>query len=412
MNAIITIDRNQIADFYFDYKNNHCAYAFCLRIDNKALITSRYGELTYELVEQIIEKHIKSQFESPQESLLVFNHSIKKEDIYFIQSQQKITPDKINIILHSIKEECALALSIHENLIGLTFTIIHSNHHINHQFAIDHIDSFKSDMKTNSVSLFKASENDNFYLDEFIDAYTKNNVTLFGQPIYNSNDLELFSVELLIRYKGNLEGWRNPENLIRDATNHAFLEELTMIVLNLSVSWMQKLKRNNINVPVSINLSAKQMAITGCFDKIKSTLETNNLLPSDLTIELTEEYPIKTGSPAAIFLDQCAEFGITLSLDDIGIGPEYNNVEDLYSGRFQIAKLDKTFANKENSEPNNLSAIKTITPIIKSVGCIIVIEGVEDKNHHLPIGDDYKYQGFAYSKPLPINDFLIMEGCL
>lgn len=216
----------------------------------------------------------------------------------------------------------------------------------------------------------------------------------------------MHSIELLLRYSGKNKRWTNPELFIKDATKEGFLEELTTHIIQRAARFIKRLHKDGFDVPAAVNLSSKQMQIPNCFAMIKKTLNDFKIHPSRLIIELTEEHPLPPNSTATEFLDQCVDFGITLALDDIGIGIEFNDIKNLYTGRFKTAKLDKTFANANKNSKHNATVINEILPIINSMGCTLVFEGIEDLSHTFPIGENFKYQGFAYAKPQSIEQLI------
>jgi EAL domain-containing protein (putative c-di-GMP-specific phosphodiesterase class I) len=102
---------------------------------------------------------------------------------------------------------------------------------------------------------------------------------------------------------------------------------------------------------------------------------------------------------------QLRELGFKISLDDFGTG--YSSLGYLKNLPVDELKIDKSFINDITSDESDLIMVKAILDLGKNFKLNVVSEGVETKSQLeilQRLGCNV-YQGYYYSKPLPLKDF-------
>ena len=99
---------------------------------------------------------------------------------------------------------------------------------------------------------------------------------------------------------------------------------------------------------------------------------------------------------------------IRFSLDDFGTG--YSSLQYLKKLPLSQLKIDQSFVREITSDSSDRTIILTIIAMARALNLDIIAEGVET-DAQLAFLRNYgcdHYQGYYFSKPLPIDDFEIM----
>jgi len=102
-------------------------------------------------------------------------------------------------------------------------------------------------------------------------------------------------------------------------------------------------------------------------------------------------------------LRQLKELGISIALDDFGMG--YSSLSYLTAFPFSKVKIDRSFVNKINRSETK-AVIKSIVSLSRSLKLITCAEGVETAAQLAEIkaiGIDLS-QGYLFGKPSPLAD--------
>jgi EAL domain-containing protein (putative c-di-GMP-specific phosphodiesterase class I) len=127
--------------------------------------------------------------------------------------------------------------------------------------------------------------------------------------------------------------------------------------------------------PVSVNVSARQLAQAELPEIVRQVLADTRLDGTDLAIELTETALIDDSSVAADSLRELRSLGVTILLDDFGTG--YSSLSHL--GRFPIdaLKIDRSFVMHLGVEKDDFGIVRAIAAMADALGLDVVAEGVE-----------------------------------
>jgi EAL domain-containing protein (putative c-di-GMP-specific phosphodiesterase class I) len=161
---------------------------------------------------------------------------------------------------------------------------------------------------------------------------------------------------------------------------------------------------------LSVNTSAHQFHRPDFVESVLGTLHRTGVNPQRLKLEVTESLLIHSQAEVIEKMFILKSKGISFSLDDFGTG--YSSLSYLKRMPLDQLKIDRSFVSDILSDTNDASIARTILALAKSMNLSVLAEGVElDAQHSfLASAGCHAYQGYLFSKPLPVGDFETYVG--
>lgn len=241
---------------------------------------------------------------------------------------------------------------------------------------------------------------------KILDALKKDQFEVFYQPIYNIKNNTFETAEALVRLKEG-DKYIAPDVFIPIAEEVGSIDQIGEFVYK-SVCLFTKSKLFDdlglkyIEVNVSPNqIINKNFAIN--FINIAKGLEID---PHRINFEITESASFMNYDIVNANIKDLKDFGFTFSLDDYGTG--YSNMKRILEMPLQIIKIDKTIVDEIKKNNDMKHIIKNLVVAFHEVGFELLVEGIETKESlDFFVGLDCEFiQGFYYSKPLPMDDYI------
>lgn len=154
---------------------------------------------------------------------------------------------------------------------------------------------------------------------------------------------------------------------------------------------------------LAVNISAGELADENLLKSLRRVLGEFNLAAEQFEIELTETALIDVDIATLVSLK---EEGFTLALDDFGTG--YSSLSYLNRLPIDTLKIDRSFIANIPADVSSSNLTRSIISIARDMNCQVVAEGVENSEQHAFLENEscQLAQGYLYSKPLPLCDFL------
>lgn len=236
-------------------------------------------------------------------------------------------------------------------------------------------------------------------------AIQNSELRLFYQPQVCVTTGRLHGVEALARWQHPVLGAVPPSRFIPIAEETGQIEAIGRWSIGEACHQLAQWDRQGIVVPVvSVNISAGHFASSELLQQIVDVLETYNLTPDRLTIEITESVMMRQSSDALATLSAIRGIGVGLSLDDFGTG--FSSLSRLSTLPLTELKIDRSFVMNFEENISSLIVTEAAITIGKRLGVRIVTEGVEDGSQEemlRAMGCDVM-QGYLFGRPMPPTD--------
>ena len=234
------------------------------------------------------------------------------------------------------------------------------------------------------------------------DAIKDNQLFLQYQPKVSCITDEVVGFEALVR-------WQHPElGLIMPGDFIPIIEESNLIidlgewvikaVVEQLASW--RLSGTTI-LPVAINISGHHLHSETLPEYVAKITEEYKISGELLEFEITEGVLTGDTDVSLAAMNALKQTHIRLSIDDFGTG--YSSLSYLKRFPVDVLKIDQAFIRECDKNVEDAAICKAIITLAKSLGLLIIAEGVETpsqlkflKNENCDV-----YQGYLYSKPIP-----------
>ena len=226
---------------------------------------------------------------------------------------------------------------------------------------------------------------------------------LFYQPIVQLSNRKVIGFEALLRWQHPEKGLISPEKFIPLAEETGLIVPIGWWVMEQASrqmrQWQEKYEVAS-SMAVSINVSPRQLEGIDISNCIKKILEKTALSPGCLRLEITESTIIDNIDQTVSLFKQLKALGIKLSMDDFGTG--YSSLSYLNRLPIDTLKIDRSFVNKLEKEPENIKLIQTIVNLAKNMQVNVIAEGVETSDQLIQLKElNCEYgQGYLFSKPV------------
>lgn len=241
-------------------------------------------------------------------------------------------------------------------------------------------------------------------LGVFVRALNDQDTFLSYQPIIDYKSGKVIALEALIRWNHQQLGLIMPDEFVPLVEETQLIHFLTEWVLKTAIDKVKELHTKGIFIPVSINISAKNLHDTQLFDRILRITKEASMDAKWIEFEIVETALMTNPEASKELLKNLSQYGFTIALDDFGKG--YSSLSYLSEFMIHVIKLDKYFMSQIDSDPSVQHIVKATIDLAHKLGYRVVAEGIEDQvvaEMVKDFGCDYG-QGYYFSRPIKDND--------
>jgi diguanylate cyclase (GGDEF)-like protein len=153
-----------------------------------------------------------------------------------------------------------------------------------------------------------------------------------------------------------------------------------------------------------VNLSPSQLGSRDLVDHVREAIAAAGADPANLGFEVTERGILPDPVEAAHRLDELAELGAHLAVDDFGTG--HASLGYLQELPFDTVKLDQTFVVRAGDDARSRAIVRAVVELAQAMDLSCVAEGVETSSQLDVVAElgCEVVQGYVFSPPLSADD--------
>ncbi len=235
-------------------------------------------------------------------------------------------------------------------------------------------------------------------------ALKKQELTLVYQPFIDANTHRIRGVETLIRWCNPALGNISPLEFIPIANASGLIIPIGEWILRTACEQVREWhKQGYKGLPISVNLSSKQLVDKNIMQMIARILDHSGLPPQCLELELTETEAFQ--ADLIPILNHAKDMGLSLSIDDFGVG--YSWLGNLKLFDIDKLKIDKSFMDDVITNKDSKTIVTHTIKMAKKLHITVLAEGVETKQQldFLRQHGCDLIQGYLFSRPVSAAAF-------
>jgi EAL domain-containing protein (putative c-di-GMP-specific phosphodiesterase class I) len=214
-------------------------------------------------------------------------------------------------------------------------------------------------------------------------------------------------VEALMRWQDPRRGMVSPAEFIPVAEETGMILPMGIWVLETACRQLAQwaLQPDMAHLCVAVNVSARQFHQEGFVSPVLGVLDRTGAQANRLKLELTESLLVANVEGVIGKMNALKGIGVGFSLDDFGTG--YSSLSYLKRLPLDQLKIDQGLVRDILIDANDAAIAKMVIALADSMGLAVIAEGVETEAQRdfLAGLGCHNYQGYLFSRPLPVQAF-------
>jgi diguanylate cyclase len=223
------------------------------------------------------------------------------------------------------------------------------------------------------------------------------------QPAVDLQTSAPTGVEALTRWRHPRRGPLTPAHFIQTVEHSELLAPFTRYVLDLSLKAAAEWTAAGIDVPVSVNVSARSLLDATFPAQIGDILRRHRVPATQLVLEITESVAVSDEKIVDEVLASLRSMGVQLSVDDFGTG--YSSLAFVTRVQVDELKVDRSFVDDMIDSSAAEAVVRGAVELGARLGARVIAEGVETAEQRaalISLGCT-SAQGYHFCQPLPAD---------
>ncbi len=241
------------------------------------------------------------------------------------------------------------------------------------------------------------------------EAIPRQELVLYYQPIFSVRTAAVTAVEALIRWQHPTRGLLLPKSFMRLVVETGLVVPLGRWALAEAAHQTARWQSQGIDIATSVNVGAAHLSVGTLEPDVRGALESAELRPDRLALELTETDLVENFDRATENLQGVRELGVLVAIDDFGSG--YSSLGQLTQMPADGLKLDRSLVMQLTAASTDKVRVAetlfdAVTSICGYLGMWTVAEGVEtaEQRRAVVAAGCSHVQGYFLAKPMQADD--------
>ena len=242
---------------------------------------------------------------------------------------------------------------------------------------------------------------------ELRQALARNEFHMLYQPSVELRTGRIVAVEALLRWQHPDRGEVLPGEFIPVAESLGMIRRIDEWVMQAVCAQIQVWDLAGMPpIRVAVNVSARWFGHPAFVDGVSRTLQSRQLSPKRLLLEITESAMLRLGDETERTMRTLHALGIDVAVDDFGTG--YSSMAYLKLPAVAFLKIDRSFVTGLPGNTNDAAIAEAMLAMSRSLGLGTIAEGIETEAQHdfLLRAGCSEGQGYLYSYPLKADEVL------
>lgn len=222
-----------------------------------------------------------------------------------------------------------------------------------------------------------------------------------------NNESRAIGAEALLRWQHPGRGMIAPDQFLPLAEETGLIVPIGLWVLHTACAQIRVWSGNPAtrDLQLAINVSPRQFRQPDFVEQVRKALSKNKAAPARLKIELTESLVIDNLGDTVIKILALQSLGVSCAMDDFGTG--YSLLTYLKQLPLSQLKIDQSFVGDLATDRKNATIVRAIVIMGRTFGLNVIAEGVETEEQYelLELLGCHAFQGYLFSKPVPVEEF-------
>jgi diguanylate cyclase (GGDEF)-like protein len=240
-------------------------------------------------------------------------------------------------------------------------------------------------------------------------ALARGEFELHFQPQVDARNNQIIGAEALLRWCHPTLGAQSPALFIHVLEESGLILEVGGWVLAEACHACAQLLKDGLvdasQFSLCVNISPRQFRQNDFVERVESSLAASKLPAGMLKLEITEGIVIQNIDDTIAKMNRLKRVGVSFAMDDFGTG--YSSLTYLKRLPVDVLKIDQSFVRDATLDVNDAEIIRAIVAMARSLGLAMIAEGVEQRDQldFLQQQGCHHYQGYLFSKPVPLTQF-------
>ena len=216
----------------------------------------------------------------------------------------------------------------------------------------------------------------------------------------------LAGAEVLVRWRHDDEGLLLPASFVSVLEKNGTIAKVDRYMWESACQILRKWStEGKDDLYLSVNISPRDFYLLDVPEVLKDMTDQYGVDRSRLRLEITETIMMDDIPMKLDIFARLRDLGFILEMDDFGNG--YSSLNMLKDMPVDVLKLDMVFMSDTTNKERNDKIVNLIVKLAGELGMAVIAEGVEtlDQVNSLTEMGCHAFQGYYFSKPIPLNEF-------